>query len=166
MPAIIEAMPWAGLGGRTLVYQHDGATPHSGKGNNDYWPEMLARLYPDRSIKVIVQPAQSPDLNILDLGFFNSLANLAYDTDPESLCALLDAVEACYWEYDPKTLERVWQAQFNVYNCILEARGDNNFILPHTGVSKRQRAGTLPACAPVNRGGLKACTQMIAAQAV
>jgi hypothetical protein len=166
MPAIIEAMPWAGKNGRTLIYQHDGATPHSGGGNRDYWQEMLARLYPDRSIKVLTQPAQSPDLNTLDLGFFHSLANLAYDTDPDTLSDLLDAVEECYWDYDSDTLERVWQAQFNVYNCILEARGDNNFQLPHTGVSKRQRAGTLLVCAPVNRRGLKACTPLIAAQAV
>jgi hypothetical protein len=166
MPAIIEAMPWAGLDGRTLVYQHDGATPHSGKGNSEYWPEMLQRLYPERSIKVITQPAQSPDLNTLDLGFFNSLANLAYDTDPDSLSDLLDSVEECYWEYESDTLERVWQAQFNVYNCILEARGDNNFKLPHTGVAKQQRAGTLPVRDRVNKRGFVACKRLVAAQAV
>lgn len=166
LPAIIEAMPWAGKGGRTLVYQHDGATPHTGKGNDAYWPEMLARDYPGRSIKIVTQPAQSPDLNTLDLGFFNSLAHLADDTDPDSLSELLDAVEQCYWDYDSDTLERVWQAQFNVYNCILEHRGDNNFKLPHTGVSKRQRAGELPVYAPVTRRGFLACRQLVAAQAV
>jgi hypothetical protein len=166
MPVIIDVMPWAGLDGHTLVYQHDGATPHTGKGNTAFYEEMLARKYPDRSIKVVTQPAQSPDLNTLDLGFFNSLAHLAYDTDPESLTELLDAVEACYWDYDPDTLERVWQAQFNVYNCILEARGGNNFRLPHTGVAKRQRAGTLPVRAPVNRRGFLACKQLTAAQPV
>lgn len=165
LPAIIVAMPWAGKGGRTLVYQHDGATPHTGKGNDAYWPEMLARKYPDRSIKVVTQPAQSPDLNTLDLGFFNSLAHLADDTDPESLSELLDAVEQCYWEYDVDTLERVWQAQFNVYNCILEHRGDNDFKLPHTGVSKRQRAGTLKVCPRVNRAAFVACSNMVAAHA-
>lgn len=166
MPAIIEAMPWAGLNGRTLIYQHDGATPHSGKGNSDYWPVMLARMYPTRSIKVITQPAQSPDLNTLDLGFFNSLANLANETDTDNLSELLDAVEDCYWQYDSDTLERVWQAQFNVYNCILECRGDNNFNLPHTGVRKQQRAGTLPVRAPVIRRDFVACRQLLAAQAV
>jgi hypothetical protein len=165
LPGIIKAMPWAGKGGRTLVYQHDGATPHTGKGNNEYWPEMLARKFPGRSIKVVTQPAQSPDLNTLDLGFFNSLAHLADDTDPDSLSDLLDAVEQCYWDYDPDTLERVWQAQFNVYNCILEHRGDNDFKLPHMGVSKRQRAGELLARVPVNRGDFLACRQLVAAGA-
>jgi hypothetical protein len=117
-------MPWTGKDGRTLIFnvkfQHDGATPHSGKVNSEYcqWVEMLARKYPSRSIKIVTQPAQSPDLNTLDLGFFNSLAHLAYDTDPNSLSDLLDAVEAWYWDYDPDTLERVWQAQSNVYNAL------------------------------------------------
>lgn len=165
LPAIMEHMPWAGRGGRKLVIQHDGAKAHTGRGNDQYWGELAASKYPGRSIEVVTQPAQSPDLNTLDLGFFNSLAHLADDTDPERLSELLDAVEECYWEYDSKTLERVWQAQFNVYNCILAARGDNNFKLPHTGVSKAQRAGELPVRARVNKRGFDACREIVAKRA-
>jgi hypothetical protein len=151
LPAIIEAMPWAGKRGRKLVIQHDGAKPHTGKGNTQYWPELMLTLYPGRDIEVVVQPAQSPDLNVLDLGFFSSLQRKVDKTDPDNLSALLDHVEECYWEYDPDTLERVWQALFNVYNCILQEKGGNEYLLPHTGVRKRQAAGVLEQCAAVDR---------------
>jgi hypothetical protein len=162
LPAIMEHMPWVGKGGRTLVIQHDGAKAHTGKGNDEYWGELATSKYPGRRIEVVTQPAQSPDLNTLDLGFFNSLARMADDMDPESLSELLDAVDVCYWDYDPKILERVWQAQFNVYNSILAARGDNNFKLPHTGVSKRQRAGELALRVPVNTHSFAACRALLA----
>jgi hypothetical protein len=152
LPAIIAAMPWAGKRGRKLVIQHDGAKPHTGKGNTEYWPELVAELYPDRDIEMVVQPAQSPDLNILDLGFFSSLQRRIDETDPQNLSALLDHVEDCYWSYDRDTLERVWQALFNVYNCILQEKGGNEYLLPHTGVRKRQHAGALETCVAVDRG--------------
>ena len=161
VPAIIEAMPWAGTGGRTLTIQHDGAPAHNGKGNDKHWPEMLKRLYPRRRIQIVTQPAQSPDLNINDLGFFNSLQSLADKTDPESLSQLLDSVEECYWEYDKQTLERVWQAQFNTYNCILKARGGNDFKQSHTGVSKRQRRGQLSEEVSANRADIVACRRLV-----
>jgi hypothetical protein len=151
LPAIIKAMPWAGKEGRTLVIQHDGAKPHTGKGNTDYWPELVEEMYPGRSIEIVVQPAQSPDLNVLDLGFFSSLQRKVDETDPDNLSALLDHVEECYWEYDSDTLERVWQALFNVYNSILQEKGGNEYLLPRTGVRKRQLAGKLEECAVVDR---------------
>lgn len=161
LPQIIENMPWAGLGGHELVIQHDGAPAHNGKGNEAYWPEMLQRMYPRRKITIITQPAQSPDLNINDLGFFNSLQSLAADTDPENLSALMDSVEECYWNYDAQTLERVWQAQFNMYNCILQAKGGNNYAQPHTGVSKRQRRGELAVEVKASKANIEACRVLV-----
>lgn len=161
LPAIVQALPRAGLDGRRLTIQHDGAPAHNGKGNQAFWPVMLKEKYPTRDIIIITQPAQSPDLNINDLGFFNSLQSLADKTDADSLSDLLDAVEECYWEYDPETLERVWQAQFNTYNCILKARGGNNFKQPHTGVSKRQRRGQLAVRVKASRVDIEACRALV-----
>ena len=51
--------------------QHDGAKPHNGMGNLVVL--TAAGLAHGWNIKFITQPAQSPDLSILDLGFFSSL---------------------------------------------------------------------------------------------
>ena len=48
-----------------------------------------------------------------------------------------------YEEFDGETLERVWQSLFKVYNQTLRKKGDNDFSVEHTEVSKRQRDGTL-----------------------
>jgi hypothetical protein len=71
LDSIKEKMPW--MQGQPLKIQQDGARPHTGHNNN-------ARIAQAGStdgwiITVINQPAQSPDLNILDLGLFHSLKN-------------------------------------------------------------------------------------------
>ena len=48
-----------------------------------------------------------------------------------------------YEKYDGDTMERVWQSLFKVYDQTLRLMGDNDFKVEHTGVSRRQRAGTL-----------------------
>ena len=47
-----------------------------------------------------------------------------------------------YEEYDSAILERVWQS-LKVYNQTLRKMGDNDFSVEHTGVTARQKAGTL-----------------------
>ena len=37
----------------------------------------------------------------------------------------------------------MWQSPFKVYNQTLRQLGNNDFSVEHTGVRKRQRAGTL-----------------------
>ncbi|CAB1098721.1 unnamed protein product [Ectocarpus sp. CCAP 1310/34] len=69
LPAIKEKMPW--LRSKRVVVQQDGASPHTGKGN----PEILnsAGIARGWLVELVTQPAQSPDLNINDLGCFASL---------------------------------------------------------------------------------------------
>ena len=57
--------------GRTLYYQHDGASPHTAHANLQHW-----RRHGNMNgfaIEVVVQPPHSPDLNVNDLAFFSSL---------------------------------------------------------------------------------------------
>ena len=62
-------MPWQEF--HEIRVQQDGATPHTGHDN----PRKLnlAGKAGGWNIKLVTQPAQSPDLNINDLGFFSSL---------------------------------------------------------------------------------------------
>ena len=51
--------------------QQDGASPHTGKNN----PEIINSAGMGRGwmVELVTQPAQSPDLNVNDLGVFASL---------------------------------------------------------------------------------------------
>lgn len=124
---------------RSITIQHDGAKPHNGNGNeavinalgcSDGW-----------KIKVKTQPAQSPDLNILDLGFFYSLKNRAQKLKRQvkNIDQLIENIKECYDNYDRKTLDKIWGSQYAVYNEILKCNGDNQYKLPHSGVNKRSQ---------------------------
>jgi hypothetical protein len=72
-------------------------------------------------IRLINQPVNSPDLNVLDLGFFNSLQSLTYDTISRNLDDLIVNVENEFANYDPDTLNRVF---LTLKGCLIEAMKD------------------------------------------
>lgn len=139
LPAIKRKMPWQRS--KRVVVQQDGASPHTGKNN----PEILNSAGMGRGwlVELVTQPAQSPDLNINDLGFFASLKARVWGMNASSVDELVECIFQQYEEYDGDTLERVWQSLFNVYNQTLRKLGDNDFSVEHAGVRVRQRAGTL-----------------------
>ena len=94
-------------------------------------------------VELVTQPAQSPDLNVNDLGFFASLKSRVWRMNASSIDELVDPIFQQYEEYDSATLERVWQSLFKVYNQTVRKMGDNDFSVEHTGVTARQKAGTL-----------------------
>lgn len=93
------------------------------------------------------QPAQSPDLNICDLCFFNSLQKRSFELRSKSNTEmeLMNTVQQAWAEYDWETLERAWGLLFAVYRAVLDAKGTNQYVKPHSGVRVRQHdgAGTL-----------------------
>ncbi|CAM9606331.1 unnamed protein product [Pylaiella littoralis] len=70
LPVVKKKMPW--LRSKRVLVQQDGAGPHTGKNN----PEILNSAGMGRGwmVDLVTQPAQSPDLNVYDLGFFSSLS--------------------------------------------------------------------------------------------
>ena len=57
------------------------------------------------SIEVVVQLSQSPDLNVDDLAFFNSLQSDVSLVAKESKRDLLDAIMKCWHENPPVKME-------------------------------------------------------------
>jgi hypothetical protein len=56
-------------------------------------------LYGDpNAVKLYTQPAQSPDLNVNNLGFFCSLQSKYYMTFPKNSIELMEMVEEVYKE--------------------------------------------------------------------
>ena len=152
VPAIHEKMDWIkDEFGDDFFLQHDGASPHTGKGNREYFREAAEEL----GLQVVTQPAQSPDMNVLDLGFFASLQARVQKAWVDSVEKLDEAVRAGFWSYPSETLEKVWQALFNCYNKILDHGGDNNYKIPHVGVSKSQRHGVLTKRVAVTAGSIE-----------
>ena len=129
------------LKGKRVVFQHDGAKAHNGKGN--LAALNIAGKEDGWDIEVVTQPAQSPDLNKLDLCLFHGLqrsTNKIKANNPGKE-NMINAVLQAYEEYDVATIERVEGLQHEVYRCILRDGGGNQFDMPHSGVRERQKMG-------------------------
>lgn len=137
--AIKTKMPW--MQGRLLKVQQDGAKPHIGHDNINRI-STFANVN-GWNIRLFNQPAQSPDLNIMDLGLFHSLKcrvahikRVAHNVDE-----LIDKVLEAYDEYDAETLDHIWAHLLACWNCILRENGGNQYKAPHTKARTRGENG-------------------------
>jgi len=102
-------------------------------------------------IRIINQPPNSPDMNVLDLGFFNSLLSLAYGTISVSIDELIANVQKEFNEYDPSTLNRVF---LTLQGCLIEVMkdgGGNRYKIPHMDKDRLEALGMLPKSLTVDR---------------
>lgn len=137
IPAIRSA--WPGARNQTITAQQDNAPAH-----NIYEdPEVLAaRNAGNPKVRFVAQPPNSPDTNILDLGFFNSIQSLQDRTTPRTVDELVAEVKRAFDAQAPATLGKVWTTLQAVLQEIMLAKGDNTFKLPHLGKDKAASAGT------------------------
>ncbi|CAM9192845.1 unnamed protein product, partial [Discosporangium mesarthrocarpum] len=85
------------------------------------------------SIILEPQPANSPDLNVDDLGLFHSIQQLNEDVGMSSPEDLVEATMEALDVYPREALELVWQSLFAVLGEVLGSKGNNSYKLPHLG---------------------------------
>lgn len=110
-------MPW--LSGQTVNDQHDGARPRTG-----HRKEALIATFGNVGtwrFTFVTHPAQSPDLNILDLGLLHSLKSKVHQLKfhATNLVTLIEKVRQAYNQYDANTLDHIWVHLYDCSNCIL-----------------------------------------------
>eukprot|EP00904_Undaria_pinnatifida_P000538 jgi/Undpi1/10485/HiC_scaffold_29.g12935.m1 len=130
----------------TVYVQQDNAPGHRVLED----PEVVAAAgQGGMRMELLNQPANSPDMNILDLGFFNSIQSLQDRTTPTTIDQLVAEVERAFWAQTPATLGNVWTTLQSVLQEVMLARGDNTFKLPHLRKATAARRGTpIPAELP------------------
>ena len=89
------------------------------------------------NIDVVMQPAKSPDLNILDLGYFNSLQTLQYTTPVKNVEELALAVFKAWDMLNPDSLRKIWYTLQRTMDLILSVDGNNNYKIGHSGRNKK-----------------------------
>ncbi|XP_074277059.1 uncharacterized protein LOC141600713 [Silene latifolia] len=96
------------------------------------------------SISLSQQPPNSPDLNVLDFGFFRSIQSLQQRKRAKKFDQLvLNVVQA--WDEEPAIcLYDVWLSLQAVMLEVLKNKGHNYFKLPHLGKKAQRAVGTLP----------------------
>ncbi|VFQ65765.1 unnamed protein product [Cuscuta campestris] len=129
IPAIKQKWPGSS---RDIIIQQDNAKPHV-DGND---PEIVAAAQEgDWNIQLKFQPPNSPDLNVLDLGFFRSIDSVQDQTAPRSLTDLVKFVTTAFEELSHDKLNNVFLTLQGVMGEILSHNGGNQFKIPHMGKS-------------------------------
>jgi len=136
-----EKMPF--IDQNTFRIQQDGAGPHTGKDS----PAKIeaAALLKGMKVQVMTQPSNSPDLNILDLGFFHSLKSRVskLKNGVKTADDLIGNVKQAFNEYNRESLDHIWAHQFRVWNSILQVDGGNYYPAPHGhGRAKEKKNGS------------------------
>ena len=83
------------------------------------------------------KPAQSPELNTLDLGFNKSLDSRLPKVRDFNLHNFDAQVDQTYKDYPEDKLDNVFDMKSRVMQCIINSSppGGNNFKLPHRSAS-------------------------------
>ncbi|XP_010669535.1 uncharacterized protein LOC104886745 [Beta vulgaris subsp. vulgaris] len=140
LPAIREKWPEDGC--KQIWIVQDNARPHIASDDAQFNLEAKKDGF-DTSL--INQPAQSPDMNVLDLGFFNAIQILKDQLAPRSVKHLVKAVNKAYDNYDPKLCNHIWPTLQQVMKETLIVKGNNNYYhIPHMEKKSLERRGELP----------------------
>ncbi|ETW00004.1 hypothetical protein H310_07447 [Aphanomyces invadans] len=139
IPAIMVAFPRASWIHKRVVLQHDNASLHRviteavlATVSLDGWTFVLRR-----------RPPNSPDLNVLDLGFFASIQALQYKVVSHSIDDVVRSTLEAFEALSVEKLENVFLTLHAVMRLVLEHQSDNRFRLPQLHKDTMRRAGAL-----------------------
>jgi hypothetical protein len=91
-----------------ITVRHDGAKPHNCRGNKAFF-DRWGQLY-GWNIVFETQCPQSPDVNVLDIGFFNGTQAKSeeYRMDSSSVSDLVTRVKKTFSAYPWQKLDKCW----------------------------------------------------------
>ena len=140
VPAIQDVWPDEDEG-RTIFIQQDNARPHV-LPNDKGFAEAIAQT--DLDIRLMRQPPNSPDTNVLDLCFFRSLQSLTDTRAPKNIRELIEGVEEEFQNYEVEKLARSFVTLQSCMVEVMNKEGGNNYDIPHMNKDHILAEGRLP----------------------
>ncbi|XP_019097494.1 PREDICTED: uncharacterized protein LOC109131248 [Camelina sativa] len=141
LPKIRERWPQEDFG-KPIFIQQDNARTHVDPRDEDF---RAAGSRYGFDIRLMCQPPNSPDLNILDLGFFNAIQTLQHVVSPKTTEELVVAVQQSFDEYPSTQVNRIFLTLKSCMQEIMKVRGSNKYKIPHLKKSTLEREGNLPS---------------------
>ena len=136
----MEKWPTSDRNSRKIFIQQDGVKNHIHEDDklfNDALEEsgVNAELY--------TQSASSPDINLLDLGFFRAIQSFI-DAALRNKKELIKAVSDAYDKYPKEKINQTWLTLQCCFNQITTHHGANDYHINHIVKEKLERNGNLP----------------------
>ena len=126
---------------KTIYLQHDNAKPHAST-----WDATIESVCQSHGwdIQIVSQPPNSPDCNVLDLGFFRSLQTLQLKRNSRCIDDVIAATLSAWCYVKWETLN----CNFITLQCclqeIIRSHGENDYKVPHINKCNLSRTGCLP----------------------
>ena len=133
-PAIRANFP-VGFKSQTIWVQQDNAKPHISPEDADI---VAAGSSGGWNIRLRCQPPNSPDLNVLDLGYFTSIQCLQYKNEISSIDQLIQVVLASFEALEVTKLDDIFYTLQKVYEKVIDSCGNNDYSLPRTNKKKNE----------------------------
>ena len=89
----------------------------------------------DLDAKLYTQAANSPDINLLDLGFFRAIQSFN-DATPKNEEELIELVSVTYENYPRQKINQTWLTLQCCFNQIIIHNGDNDYNVDHIAKEK------------------------------
>ncbi|XP_042003836.1 uncharacterized protein LOC121752814 [Salvia splendens] len=140
---------WPANASKKIFMQQDNAKPHLRAADQQF--ESLAST-DGFEFHLISQPPNSPDTNVLDLGYLRAIQSLQDDKIATNVDDLLRNVFTSFEELSPQTLNRVFITLQSCLTAILQVHGKNDYNIPHLNKDRLQRTGGLPLQLQVEEG--------------
>ena len=128
------------MNNRRIRLQQDGAKSHILEDDKEF-KEVVDEM--GLNLTMYTQSLNSPDTNILNLGFFRAIQSFNDDC-PANEEELIKLVEKAYGEYPLHKLNHVWLTLQSCFNMIIENDGGNDYKILHMGKESLERRGLLP----------------------
>ena len=137
--------------------QQDGAPTHVDPADEQLL-QGLQDLAIENKVLLYTQPANSPDCNINDLGFFRALQALYQKSTPSNVDEIIANVLQAYQDYDHRKINRIWLSLQCCLNKIIDHLGNNDYQIPHMQKERLEREGNLPVTIAVCDSGVALLT--------
>ncbi|XP_010684900.1 uncharacterized protein LOC104899411 [Beta vulgaris subsp. vulgaris] len=139
LPAIVQK--WPSDDRKPIYIQQDNARPHI-QADEFCWFQAVQAS--NRDIRLVCQPPNSPDSNVLDLGFFRAIQALKDQTSPRNCQELVKNVKDAYNDFCPKKGNKVFLSLQLLMIEIMKVKGSNRYEQRHVGKTALERQRILP----------------------
>jgi len=125
----------------SIFIQQDNARTHIAVDD----PAFVAAAQADGwDIRLTCQPPNSPDLNVLDLGFFAAIQALFERGTPNNIDQIVAKVEKAFREYPVDRANRIFLTQQGCMMEIMKHNGGQHYDIPHMKKKHLEMQGALP----------------------
>ncbi|KAL6557050.1 hypothetical protein OROHE_006926 [Orobanche hederae] len=147
---------WPTEASKDIIIQQDNTRPHIKDDDHDF--RQAATMY-GFNMSIVFQPPNSPDTNVLDLGFFRAIQSLQVETVARNVDELLTAVDSSFKTLSHVALNKVFLTLQGVMVEIMKVRGHNNYTVPHMKKDALMRLNILPTDLEVEINLVRNCIE-------